>query len=168
MAKSSGLAVLALLVAIGALGLGVYQIFFAVTPADEGSGIKKTWYKFNYGVKNTNPISTQIIIDTLTIDFTVKSGENVYFLFNTQASVDAGSNSYIQLNFVLDGVLLSGPAHPWWTIRTMGDRIDVPISLQISLDTVAAGDHNVTIAIFGSDIDNEIFSSTLLVQTYVA
>jgi len=147
--------------------LDYIKCFLRIAPADEESCIKKTWYKFDYAAKNTNPISTQIIIDTLTIDFTVKSGESVYFLFNTQASVDAGSNSYIQLNFVLDGVLLSGPAHPWWTIRTMGDRIDVPISLQISLDTVAAGDHNVTIAIFGSDIDNEIFSSTLLVQTYV-
>lgn len=167
MAKSSGLAVLALLIAIGALGLGLYQMFFAVPPADEGSGIKKTWYKFDYASKKTTPISTQIIIDTLTIDFTVKSGESVYFLFNTRATVQAGSNSYIQLNFVLDGIVLSGPAHPWWSIRTMGDRIDVPISLQMALDTVSAGAHNVTISIFGSDINNEIFSSTLLVQTYI-
>jgi len=68
---------------------------------------------------------------------------------------------------VLDGIVLSGPAHPWWSIRTMGDRIDVPISLQMALDTVSAGAHNVTISIFGSDINNEIFSSTLLVQTYI-
>ncbi len=167
MAKSSGLAVLALLIAIGALGLGLYQIFFAVAPTDEGSGIKNTWYKFDYSSKKTNPISTTIKIDTLTIDFTVSSGESVYFHFNTKAAVQAGTNSYIQLNFVLDGDVLSGPTYPWWSIHTMGDRIDVPVSLQMSLDTVSAGAHNVTISIFGSDINNEIFSSTLLVQTFV-
>jgi len=166
MAKSSGLAVLALLIAIGALGLGIYQMFFAA-PTEEGSGIKNTWYDFHYAETFTNPISTIITVDQLTIDFIVSSGESVYFHFNTWANVDAGANSYIQFNFVLDGVMLSGPTHPWWVIRTTGDRIEVPISCQLSLDTVSAGAHNVTISIFGSDIDNDIFSSTLLVQTYI-
>ena len=166
MAKSSGLAVLALLIAIGALGLGVYQMFFAA-PTEEGSGIKNTWYDFHYASAATNPTSTIITVDQLTIDFTVSSGESVYFHFNTWAEVDAGVNSYIQLNFVLDGVMLSGPIHPWWVIRTEGNSIEAPISCQLSLDTVSAGAHNVTISIFGNDIDNNIFSSTLLVQTYV-
>lgn len=171
MAKSSGLAVLALLIAIGALGLGVYQMFFAVAPEpveeDPGPGIRNTWYKFDYVHRATNPISTFIPINQLLINFTVDSGESVYFHFNTWADVDAGANSYIQLNFMLDGVRLSGPEYPWWVIRTTGDSIEVPISLQLSIDTVSAGAHNVTISIFGSDVDNEIFSSTLLVQTYI-
>ena len=167
MAKSSVLAVLALLIAIGALGLGVYQMFFVSEPEVEESGIKNTWYKFDYNSKSTNPISTVIVIDTLTINFTVSSGESVYFHLNTEATVQAGANSYIQFNFVFDGVALSGPQYPWWTIRTTGDRIDVPVSLQLSLDTVTAGAHNVTISISGNDINNQIFSSTLMVQTYI-
>ncbi|MFX1568665.1 MAG: hypothetical protein ACFFCV_09885 [Promethearchaeota archaeon] len=166
MAKSSGLAVLALLIALGALGIGIYQIFFEA-PTVSGSGIRNTWYDFHYSETKTNPISTFIIVDQLTIDFTVSSGESVYFLFNTCADVDAGVNSYIQINFVLDGVMLSGPTYPWWSIRTTADRFEVPISCQLSLDTVTAGAHNVTISIFGNDSDNDIFSSTLMVQTYI-
>ena len=164
MERSSGLAILALLIAIGALGIGVYQL---IAPAAPAVGIRNTWYKFDYASRNTNPISTVIIIDQLTIDFTVGSGESVYFFFNTWATVDAGVNSYIQLNFVLDGVVLSGPTYPWWVFRTTGTSIEAPISLQMSLDTVSAGAHNVTISIYGNGVDNEIFSSTLLVQTYI-
>ncbi len=166
MAKSSGLAVLALLIALGALGIGVYQLIFAA-PAAGGSGVKNTWYDFHYGETTTNPISTIIIVDQLTIDFTVSSGESIYFHFNTRAEVAAGANSYIQFNFVLDGVRLSGPTYPWWVIRTTADSIEVPISCQLSLDTVTAGAHNATISIFGSDSANNIFSSTLMVQTYI-
>ncbi|MEE9378296.1 MAG: hypothetical protein V3V33_09705 [Candidatus Lokiarchaeia archaeon] len=178
MAKSSGLAVLALLIAGGALGLGMYQLIFVEGPpgADGQDGVdgidgvdavRNTWYDFHYTATYTNPTSTIITVDPLTIDFNVSSGESVYFHFNTWADVDAGANSYIQFNFVLDGVILSGPTYPWWVIRTTSDRIEVPISCQLSLDTVTAGAHNATISIVGSDIDNNIFSSTLFVQTYV-
>ncbi|MFX1328413.1 MAG: hypothetical protein ACFE91_09820 [Promethearchaeota archaeon] len=166
MAKSSGLAVLALLIAIGALGLGIYQIIFAA-PTEDGSGVKNTWYDFHYSSEYTSPTSTIIIIDELIINFTVSSGESVYFLFNTWAEVDTGVNKFIQLNFVLDGVMLAGPTYPWWVFRTDADSIEAPISCQLSLDTVTAGAHNITISIFGNDIDNNIFSSTLFVQTYV-
>ncbi len=166
MAKSSGLAILALIIALGALGLGIYQMIFPASAAG-GSGIKNTWYDFHYSATHTNPISTIITVDPLTIDFTVGSGESVYFHFNTWADVDAGVNSYIQFNFVLDGVMLSGPTYPWWVIRTTAASIEAPISCQLSLDAVTAGAHNVTISIFGSDIDNNIFSSTLMVQTYI-
>ena len=166
MSKSSGLAVFALIIALGALGLGGYQMFFAA-PADEGSGVKNTWYKFDYPSHATDPVFTIIPIDSLLINFTVNSGESVYFRFNTYAYVDAGINSYIRLKFVLDGVVLSGPQYPWWSISISGDTMEAPISLQLSIDTVSAGAHNVTISILGSDIDNDIFSSTLLVQTYI-
>lgn len=164
MERSSGLAILALLIAIGALGIGVYQVIAPAAPP-EGSGIRNTWYKFDYASRYTNPTTTLIIIDQLTIDFTVSSGESVYCLFNTWATVDTGG--FIQFNFILDGVYLSGPTHPWWVLRATGSSIEAPVSLQISLDTVLAGAHNMTISIYGNDVDNEIFSSTLLVQTYI-
>ena len=63
--------------------------------------------------------------------------------------------------------MLSGPTYPWWVIRTTADRTEAPVSCQLSLDTVTAGAHNVTISIYGNDVDNDIFSSTLLVQTYI-
>ncbi len=170
MAKSSGLAVLALLFAIGALGIGIYQMIFAVpaeTPAEDGSGVKNTWYNFHYSTEYTNPTSTIIPIEELTINFTISPGESVYFHFNTWAEVVTGPNKLIQFEFMLDGVRLSGPTYPWWLFRTDGARIEAPLSCQLSLDTVTAGAHNVTISIFGNDINNNIQASTLFVQTYV-
>jgi len=167
MSKSSSLAVLALIVALGALGLGVYQLIFVPAPTAAPSGIRNTWYDFHYSTAYTNPVSTIIPVDQLLINFTVNSGESVYFHFNTWASVDTGVNSLIQLNFVLDGTWLSGPQYPWWALITANDSIDVPVSLQMSLDTVTVGAHNVSISIYGNYVGNSIFSSTLLVQTYI-
>ena len=129
--------------------------------------VRNTWYDFHYTETPTNPASTFITVDQLTINFTVSSGESVYFQYNSKATVYAGTPSYIQFNFVLDGVMLAGPQYPWWSILTMDDRIEVPVSIQLSLDTITAGTHNVTVSIFGNDINNKVFSSTLLVQTYV-
>jgi len=166
MSKSSGLAVLALIVALGAMGLGVYQIIFVPTPTAP-SGVRHTWYDFHYSTVFTNPVSTIIQVDQLLINFTVNSGESVYFHFNTWATVDAGVSSVIQLNFVLDGTWLYGPQHPWCALVSYNDSIQVPVSLQMSLDTVTVGAHNVSVSIYGNDANNNIFSSTLLVQTYI-
>jgi hypothetical protein len=167
MSKSSGLAVLALIVALGAMGLGVYQIIFV--PTTSPSGIRNTWYDFHYSTVYTNPVSTIIPVDQLLINFTVNSGESVYFHFNTWATVDAQWQgvSIMQFNFVLDGNWLSGPQYPWWALISYNESIQVPVALQMSLDTVTVGAHNASISIFGNDADNEIFSSTLLVQTYI-
>ncbi len=91
MAKSTGLAVFALIIAIGALGLGAYQVFLVsaptTAPTGEESGIRNTWYDFHYASEYTNPTLTSIPIDQLLINFTVNSGESAFFLFSTHARV---------------------------------------------------------------------------------
>ena len=162
MSKSSGLAVLALLVGVSALGLGAYQLLFA-TPTDTKSGIKNTWYSFDKTSHYAGQAPLDIAIDSLLINFTVKSGESVYFHFNTMLHVSQGERFIF--NFVLDNVILGGSPYPNWTIERTNNTL--PISLQLSLDTVSAGAHNVTIGIYSRDATNYISSSTLLVQTYV-
>ena len=168
MAKSSGLAVFALIIAIGALGLGAYQVFFVSTPTSEKSGITNTWHDFYYTAEKTSPAFTQLPIDQLLINFTVNSGESAFFLFSTFATVYAGTPSYIQLNFALDGAELSGPQYPEWIFETFGSRVSAPVSFHIVLETISPGAHNVSIFIEGNNVNNEIFSSTLLVQTYIS
>lgn len=168
MAKSSGLAALALIIAISALGLGVYQVFFVSAPTGEDSGITNTWYDFHYASEYTSPAFTQLPIDQLLINFTVNSGESAFFLFSTFATVYAGVPSYIQFNFALDGAVLSGPQHPWWVFETFGARISAPVSFHLALETISPGAHNASIFIYGNNVNNEIFSSTLLVQTYIS
>ena len=170
MTKSSALAVLALLIAIGALGLGVYHIFFAVpvAPTEEASGIKNTWYQSTIGTSYyTNPAFTYIPIDDLIINFTVSSGESVYFLFNAEATVQSGPFRWIYFYFELDGVRLEEPTYPEWSLSSYNARVSAPISCQLSLDSVSAGAHNATIIIRGNDNVNYIYTSILLIQTYI-
>lgn len=181
MSKSSGLAIVALIIGMVGLGLGVFSVVnFQVVEGPQGqdgvdgidgvdavSGVRNIWYDFHYSSVYTNPTSSAIWVDQLLINFTVNSGESAFFLFSTFATVQAGAPSLIQFNFALDGVLLSGPTYPWWTLLTMGTRIDAPVSFHLVLDTISVGAHNVSIVIYGTDTGNEIFSSTLLVQTYV-
>lgn len=166
MAKSTIIAVLALSLALGGLGglgLVMYQTFFAV-PAS--SGIKNTWYKYYNSSIYTNPVSTQIVIDELLIEFSIDVGESVYFLFNTEAIVDNAAT--MQINFVLDGTLLDGPSYPCCILTTLGNMIAVPVSLQMSLSTLTVGLHTITIQIYGTtSIFNRIFYNTFLVQTYI-
>ncbi len=162
MSKSTGLAVLALLVGVSALGLGAYQMLF-VTPIDTKSGIKHTWYSFDRSSHYAGQAPLDIAIDSLLINFTVKSGESVYFHFNTMLHVPGDVN--FVFNFVLDSVILWGSLYPGWTIEVFNSTL--PVSLQLSLDTVSAGAHNITIGIYSRDAANYISSSTLLVQTYI-
>ena len=137
-------------------------------PPGADSGISNTWSDYHYTSVKTNPADTWIHVDQLLINFTVNTGESAFFLFSTRAIVQAGVPSYMQLNFALDGVRLSGPTHPWWTIQTQGALIIAPISFHYVFETISAGAHNLSIHIFGNDISNEIFSSTLLVQTIIS
>ena len=76
--------------------------------------------------------------------------------------------SYIQLNYALDGAELSGLPYPEWTFETFGSRLSAPVSFHIALETISPGAHNISIFIYGNNVNNEIISSTLLVQTYIS
>ncbi len=168
MAKSSSLAIFALIVAFGALGLGVYQIYFVSAPTGGDSGIRNVWSDYYYTSVKTNPADTWIPVDELLINFTVNTGESAFFLFSTLGTVQAGVPSYMYLSFALDGVRLSGPAHPWYIFQTQGEVIRAPISFHYVFETISAGAHNLSIQIWGNDLSNEIFASTLLVQTIIS
>ena len=168
MAKSTGLAAFALIIAIGALGLGIYQVFFVSAPTSTGSGISNTWSDFHFASVDTDPVFTPVHVDELLINFTVNPGESALFLFSTYATVQAGAPSYIKFSFALDGVVLEGPLHPQWYLTTLSTRIEAPVSFHHVLETISAGAHNVSIFIVGNNINNDIFCSTLLVQTIIS
>ena len=134
-----------------------------VTPSKPG--IQNTWYSYDYSNNKYAELSPYVIpIDSLLIDFTVEAGESVYFHFNTMLHIP-GSEKFIFV-IVLDGVdLLTAGLHPSWLIELT--NCTLPVSLQLSLDTVSAGAHNVTMGITSRDTANYISSSSLLVQTYI-
>ena len=174
MAKSTGLAVFALIIGAGGLGLGAFtMVNFQVIEGPQGppgqdgvdavSGISNTWFDFLDSSVVTNPASVWVQVDQLLINFTVNSGESAIFLFSTVATIQ--TTSFIELRFALDGVRLSDPLHPYWTFQTTGTLMQAPVSFHHMLETISVGPHNLSIHITGNHISNQISSSTLLVHT---
>ncbi|MFW9820353.1 MAG: hypothetical protein ACFFE5_12150 [Candidatus Thorarchaeota archaeon] len=167
MSNGKGLGILALLIGISGLGLGVYTIVFPqVRVVDTNFGIQNTWFKYDPTTYPTNPVGTDILINALTINFTVHSGEYVYFLFNTYALVTGGAPPIIQFNFVLDGVKKGPPAYPEVVFGSDGPAQYGSVTLQI-VKVISAGFHNLTVTIMSTFTSNGIKDSTLLVQTFI-
>ncbi|MFX1529132.1 MAG: hypothetical protein ACFFB4_16280 [Promethearchaeota archaeon] len=133
---------------------------------DTNFGIQNTWFSYDPNMYATNPTSTDIFLDALTVNFTVNSGESVYFLFNTYAVVTGGGLTAIQFNFVLDGLKKGPPTYPELIYASNGADQYGSVTLQIT-SVISAGFHNLTISIMGSYVGNGIRDSTLLVQTYI-
>lgn len=163
MVKGKGLAIFALIIGISGLGLGVISLTF---PQGQNSGIQKTWFIYDSGVHFTNPTYTDIPINAITINFTVKSGESVYGLFNTHATlVDFGLATII-FKFVLDGYVISSPVSPETMFSSDNQEVSGSVTLQMATDTILPGFHTATISIQGNFLNNAIDESTLLIQTY--
>jgi len=162
--KGKGLAIFALIIGIAGLGLGVISLIF---PQEQNSGIQKTLFVYDSGVHFTNPTYTDIPINAITINFTVKSGESVYGLFNTYATlVDIGEAAII-FRFVLDGFVITSPVSPEVTFSSDHLAIGGSVTLQMAIDTILPGFHTATISIQGNFQNNKIEESTLLIQTYL-
>ena len=172
MGKSSGvaLAFISLLIGAGGLGIGAYSYFtFGTRIADlEERSIKGIWY--DEFLEDWSPIviDTNETIPNLSITFQVKEGESVYFLFISRAIIYKYSvESYLRFTFSIDGIILHAP----YSIAG-GRNIDetwlyFPVALQYSTDTLAAGNHTVSVIALKSFSSNFIRQSTFLVQTFI-
>ena len=107
MSKSSGLAGLALIIALGALGIGVYQLFFVSTPSVGESGVVNTWHSVLLDTIDVN--FTYEPIDQLNTTIEVSSGEWVYISFAGNAKLDPSDTLRHSLifYFAVDGTLRS-------------------------------------------------------------
>ena len=166
MSNGKGLGIIALIIGISGLGLGVYTLVFPpVQVVDTNFGIQNTWFNYDPTVYPTDPAGSDIVIDALTINFTVNSGESVYFLFNAYAFVDGGGLTAIRFNFVLDGLIKPYPDYPELVFASDGPNQYGSVTLQIA-KIISTGSHNVTISIKGTYTGNIIRDSTLIVQTF--
>jgi len=158
-------AVLALLIALGALGLGIFQIVITLAPSEESLGIRNVWSDFHNIPETTFPTSQDILVDDLLINFTVNSGESALFLFSAQALII--HNSWLYIYFSLDGVKLAGSNYP--SVQIIDDQSNwmIPVTFYYVSNTLSPGTHNVSIIINGDNIMNEISRCSLLVQTFV-
>jgi len=173
--RGSGLAILALIVGIGAIGLGGYNFYVQTTqtveePTQTVEEIGNTWYKSEPDFFNCMPAYTYKTFSDLTIQFNISSGESAYFSYNgwifmRLTSPDTGL-TYLRVYFSLDGRRLESPHIRAQDYYDGINYLMLPASLQYFNSSLSPGVHNITIVLYGNYNINAVSDSTLFVQTY--
>ena len=174
MAKKGGsaLGVLALLIAIGALGLQVYHIYINPPQIETGEEIGGTWYASETDYFRTSILNTDMVFATLNISFEVKAGQSTYFLYSGRAYLDLTYDGFSELKiyFSIDGYKIDEPniwERFWYSFSDMGGNSMLrTVSLQYGNSTILPGIHNVTMILEGNFGFNGVSDSSLFVQTY--
>ena len=177
MGKGSGLALLALLIGFGGLGLGVYSIFIlpdtiiaqtltqVPAPPTNPSEVIQIWTKEQPSV--FYPTTSYYDVTDMDLTITVNAGETVVILFNGQFLADPG-------------VLIGG-------IRFMRDNVEIPnsrrdfniettgallmgysITAHILIDNLAAGTYEIELQAYGSGENNSdrLIDGVLIIYTF--
>ena len=167
MGKSSGIiAVIALIVGLGAGGLIIYDIYIATPPTPPA---ENQWYDPSLTVFYVQPAEAWSNISSISIDFDVSSGQNVYFSFIIQINFDDSSNpnSYVEIHFEVDGIMWAQPyiyVRRYNIVSAHGLRMST--SLQHYNTTMTSGTHTVTLVYKGSSTADSVRSGSLFVQTF--
>lgn len=173
--RGSGLAILALIVGIGAIGLGGYNFYVQTTQTVEEitqtvEEIGNTWYKSEPDLFTCSIANTYTTFSDLTIQFNISSGESAYFSYNGWIFMRLNSPDtgliYLRVYFSLDGQRLESPHIRAQDYYDGSTYIMLPASLQYFNSSLSPGVHNITIVLYGNFHINGVRESTLFVQTY--
>lgn len=161
---SSIIAVLALIVGLGAGGFILYDNYFVIPPP-----VENQWYDSTASVSYMPASEAWGTITSISIDFTIISGQSVYFSFNTEINFDDSSNptSYVEIHFEVDGIMW---AHPYIVVRryniASAHGLRMSASLQHFNTTMTSGTHTVTLVFRGLSTADSIRPCSLFVQTF--
>ncbi len=163
---SSIIAVIALIIGLGAGGFIIYDNYIASPPIPPA---ENQWYDLSTTVFYMQAAEAWGSISSISIDFDISSGQNVYFSFIAEINFDDSSNptSYVQIQFEVDGVMWSLPriyVQRYNIASAHGLRMSV--SLQHYNSTMTSGTHTVTLVYKGSSTADSVRSCTLFVQTF--
>lgn len=140
--SGKGLGIFALILAIGALGVGLYPIIFPTPSIIDGSKI--------YGATNENKVylnsNTYEIIPNLNLTYTAKAGNSVSLEFSCQLSVEIISPSTrVDFKFEIDGL----PPSPDTEISVIALAPDVywhiPFMMRHYIESSSEGTHVVKV-----------------------
>ena len=165
MGKGSGiiLGIIALLISAGVGGYVLYDNFIAVPSTGN------QWYDYSSIVEHMASGAAWDTSNSISIDFTVVSGQTVYFSYVGQVLLDDSSgDSYVEIKFSVDGIIWYSPSVRVWRYNTVTPGgIRLSVALQHYNTTMSSGSHTVTLAFRGdSTADALAFSQSLFVQTF--
>lgn len=168
------LAIMSLIVGVSGVGIGVVSWYATSQLQEDYNDFKidfnepKIWYKeYNFNAFHWTSDGDYSTIEKLTINFTVKENETMYFCYTGEAIIyhmlrDA---SYLSIYFNIDGYHLVNPTVRVGVSQTYSSSSSQSITLQFSTPVLSVGAHNVTIDLVTTTYsDNHIKQNTLIVM----
>ena len=181
MEKGSAIAILILLIGVAGFGYLYYDskqptppspieslyILEKITPQP---GIVRTWSDTTSLMRLLGSITPYNIDPDIAINFTVNSGESVYFSFVCLGYIvpNSATNGYLGFRFCIDGI----EDYPscYAGANSSSGPVYISISLQNVTSLLAPGSHNITIYYIWEYLDSAsswIASRSLVVQTLI-
>ena len=155
-APGQTLSALALIISIGALGLGLYQFFFS--PSPEGPAIYVTQYDDIYYIDG---ISFVDYPPQLNVTYSVQPGDNVLLEYNCEIYLDPIGYTEIGILFDINNTII-----PATRIRVWDDHnIATNGYMRYSYVSTTAGESNVKIWITIDDETNSYIRYSVLTAT---
>ena len=168
MSNRNGLAVFALLIGLGGLGLGLYSVFILpntiIAQTTNNSEIKQIWTAEQSAVYYTTGSYADVPDMDLTI--TVNTGENVLILFNGQF---LGTTGLLlgEIRFTIDNVVIPNSVRLFNIETTGGILMGNSISAQILVDNLAAGTYEIELQALGIGVSDRLDDGLLVIYTYI-
>ena len=180
MGKSSGLAILALLIGFGGLGLGLYSVFIlpdtiiAQTltqvptppsiPPSNPSEIIQIWTKEQPALYYTT--GSYVEVPDMDITITVNAGETVVILFNGNFY---GSVGVLMggIRFMRDNVLIPNSIRDFNIETTGGIQMANSITAHILIDNLAAGTYEIELQAYGNGVNDRLDNGLLIIYTFI-
>ncbi|MFX1570932.1 MAG: hypothetical protein ACFFCV_21545 [Promethearchaeota archaeon] len=112
--SGKGLGIFALLLAMGALGLGIYQF---ILPAQSPTEKPRIYVATNYNVVDLN-LDVIEVIPNLNVTYNVNAGDSVLLEFSCEIHIDcSGGSLTIDFYFEING----SPPSPYTEMTVIGD-----------------------------------------------
>ncbi|MFX0098470.1 MAG: hypothetical protein ACFFCS_02740 [Candidatus Hodarchaeota archaeon] len=131
--------------ALGAVGLGVYQVFFADQPS-------KIFFDTNDAAVDL-PVWGWNPVPNLLISYNTQAGDSVLLEYSCQAQLVINGISFMKVCFVIDGVTLESTSYGRLEGAFSDDGFAEygTIVIRHYIENPTAGAHNVSISIYVDD-----------------
>lgn len=168
MGKRNGLAVFALLIAFGGLGLGIYSAFILpniiIAQTTNNSEIIQIWTVEQPTVYYTTISFVDVPDMDLTI--TVNTGESVLILFNGQF---IGNLAFLigGVRLIRDNVEIPNSKREFNIASSAGVQMGYSLSTNVLIDNLAAGNYEIKVQAFGGGINHHLDDGILIIYTFI-
>ena len=168
MGKSNGVAILALLIAFGGLGLGAYSVFILpdtiIAQTTNPSEIVQIWTVEQPAVYYTS--SSYYDIPDMDLTITVNTGENVLILFNGQFKGDVGI-LIGGVRLMIDNVEIPNSRREFNIETSGGGSSGFSISTFVLIENLAAGTYEIEVQAYGVYVNVRIDDGLLVIYTFI-